>query len=152
MKLAELKTPWRNSINLLRKGQNNAIIKKVLPWNSRRRRRFLLWLKQGVARLLPGKKQIQHFVNVWIRLYFYTIEVLFDRNKYDANLLAGWASNYYKDVYRYLEENDLVNFDIFYECWQSMVSQSSSTFVDRIINISYPEFYDIISSNQRLID
>lgn len=99
-----------------------------------------------------GKKQIQHFVNVWIRLYFYTIEVLFDRNKYDANLLAGWASNYYKDVYRYLEENDLVNFDIFYECWQSMVSQSSSTFVDRIINISYPEFYDIISSNQRLID
>ena len=114
----------------------------------------MIWVYEECKKrdIHKGEKQINHFVNVWIRLYFYTIEVLFDRDAYDANLLSGWAYNYYNNVYKYLEQNNLVDFDVFYKCWKSMVSQSAETFIERIINISYPEFYNIISSNQRLID
>lgn len=96
-----------------------------------------------------GKKQRTHFINVWIRLYFYCIEVLFDRNAYDANLLSTWIYNYYDKVFRYIESE--MNLDEFMDSWKMMVSSSPDTFIYRIINISYPDFYNIISSKEPLI-
>lgn len=103
--------------------------------------------KRGIEK---GEKQRQHFINVWIRLYFYCVEVLFDRSAYDANLLSLWIYNYYDKVFREIEKD--MDFETFLECWKMMVSNSPGTFIDRVINISYPEFYQIISNNERLIE
>lgn len=112
----------------------------------------MIWVyKQCVERgIANGSKQRLHFINVWIRLYFYCIEVLFDRSVEDANKLASWCHSYYESVYKYIEST--VDLDEFMKSWKFMVSSSPSTFVDRIINISYPDFYNIIKSNEKLIE
>jgi glycosyltransferase involved in cell wall biosynthesis len=112
----------------------------------------MIWVYEECKKrgLENGKKQKKHFINVWIRLYFYCIEVLFDRDAYDANLLSCWCYNYYNSVYKYIENN--IDFDTFLESWNLMVSSSPDTFIKRVINISYPDFYSIISTNKRLID
>jgi len=96
-----------------------------------------------------GQRQLAHFTNVWIRLYFYCIEVLYDREAEDVNKLSKWAINYYNSVYKHIEH--LISPDFFMDCWKLMVGSSPETFIERIINISYPEFYNIISSNELLI-
>jgi hypothetical protein len=102
--------------------------------------------KRGIDK---GIKQQKHFISVWIRLYFYAIEVLYDRDIDSANLLSVWCHNYYDSVYKYIENN--IDDFMFMDCWNVMVSSSPATFIERIINISYPEFYDIISSGEPFI-
>lgn len=98
-----------------------------------------------------GDKQIKHFISVWIRLYFYCIEVLYDRNSADANLLSTWCYKYYDNVYRYIE-NTPSALTFFMEVWEDMVSSSQETFTKHIINISYPDYYNIITSGEVLIE
>ena len=111
----------------------------------------MIWVYEQckLRNIEKGEKQVEHFINVWIRLYLYCVEILFDRNAYDANLLSLWAYNYYNSVYKYVEKN--LDFNIFMKCWTQSIESSMETFSERIINISYPDFYQIISSNERLI-
>jgi len=102
--------------------------------------------KRGIDK---GIKQQKHFISVWIRLYFYAIEVLYDRDIDSANLLSVWCHNYYDSVYKYIENN--IEMDMFMDCWNTMVASSPATFIERIINISYPDFYSIISSGEPFI-
>lgn len=112
----------------------------------------MVWVYEECIKrdIVKSNKALNIFCSVWIRLYFYCVEILYDRDVYDANMFSGWCYKYWNKCYKYIEPN--IHPDKFVANYLKLAKESSSTFTERICNISYPDFYNIITSGNPLIE
>ena len=94
-------------------------------------------------------KCLDHFTCVWIRLYLYCVEVFYDRNTDDATKLLKWCRKYYDYCFKEIE--NLISFNRLNENYLFMVSDNFETFNHRICQISFNEFYNIVTGTEKIM-
>lgn len=112
----------------------------------------MIWVYEECKKrnLHHSLKFLNHFCSVWIRLYFCCIEALFDRDIQDINLFGTWCYKFYDRCYKFIEQE--IDEERFNANYFKLAEESIETFTTRICNISYPDFYNIITSGEQLIE
>lgn len=101
------------------------------------------------------KRNIQHkecvinqMIAVYIRCYFYAIEIMYIKNQKEITDLFKWIRNFYNCVFSKIETDELFSFKRLNDIYLNMAKSSVKTFTQNIINISFPEFLEFVKSNK----
>jgi len=94
-------------------------------------------------------KTIGHFISVWLRMYFYFIEVLSERPIDQANQLLEWSRLFYKNVWVYYDK--IVSSKDINSVYSLIVKSEPELFQNHMPLISYPEFVNLVTEETKIL-